>query len=202
MKPKRIRWLALLGALTMTVAACGGGTEETAATAPASTMSEMSDGSMAEGGMEDMEGMEDHEHEHGEGRVWTGSDVPTVDVSITGDAESGWTVTATIGDTFRFGSVDIVTHEDGVGHAHLVIDGHVHQMLYEPSATIDALEPGMHTIEILLAASDHSDYMLDGTIIGGMAMIEVAGTVVEADVMIMASSSKTEWSPLTPNGST
>jgi len=131
------------------------------------------------------ESMEDMEHEHdGSGTEWASSDVPAIQVAVEGDNESGWTVTAQIGDSFTFGSIDNVVHEDGVGHAHLVIDGQVAQMIYAPSVTIDNLEPGTHMIEVRLASSDHSDYLDGGELISGMIMIEVAGAVEPADVTI------------------
>lgn len=185
MKPTRMRELAALAGLALLLAACGGaveGTAETAATTPATTMA------MTETTMDDMDdmGSEEHEHEPGEGKEWSGSAVPKVDVAIEGDNTVGWTVTATIGDTFRFGTPDNVVHEDGVGHAHLVIDGVVAQMIYEPTVSIDRLEPGMHMIEVRLASSDHTDYVADGEVIAGMTMVEVAGEVSAADVTIVA----------------
>ncbi len=183
----RTRWLALLGVLTLALAACGtSATEETAETSAEMAMD--TEDTMA---MDmDMEGDghdEGMDHEHGESTEWVGSEVPTIEVLVEGNADAGWTVTANIGDTFQFGSVENMEHEDGVGHAHLIVDGQVIQMLYEPTAAIESLDPGKHMIEISLASGDHSDYTYDGEIISGMAMIEVEGEVVEADVMIMAS---------------
>ncbi len=184
MKPMRLRGLAIMTGLALLLAACGSAAEDTSQTAPSTSPTTMA---MTETSMDMESGEHDHEddHEHGEGKEWTGSAVPKVDVTVEGDNTIGWTVTADIGDTFQFGTPDNMVHEDGVGHAHLVIDGVVTQMIYEPSVTIDRLEPGVRMIEIRLASSDHSDYLVDGEFIAGMAMVDVPGEVTPADVMVM-----------------
>ena len=179
----QLRGLAAIGILTLALSACGTGvTEEPADTAP--TISIASTTSTVDPEMDTEDGV--HEHTEG-GTEWLGNAVPTIEVEIVGDAATGWTVTAVIGDSFTFGSPDDTTHQAGVGHAHLVIDGHVAQMIYEPTAAIETLEPGMHTIEVRLASSDHSDYLLDGEFIAGMTVLEVLGDIDPADVTVEAS---------------
>jgi heme/copper-type cytochrome/quinol oxidase subunit 2 len=46
------------------------------------------------------------------------------------------------------------------------------------------LEPGTHEIEITLAAVDHSDYVIDGTIVGAATEYVVEGAVAAADVTL------------------
>jgi hypothetical protein len=46
------------------------------------------------------------------------------------------------------------------------------------------LEPGTHEIEITLAAVDHSDYVIDGTIVGAATEYVVEGEISAADATI------------------
>ena len=72
----------------------------------------------------------------------------------------------------------------GEGHTHVWIDGRLLTMSYEPDVALGDLEPGMHHIEVTLAANDHSDYMIDGEIVGAGTMLEIAGEVEPADTVV------------------
>jgi hypothetical protein len=148
-------------------------------TAPAATADAAMDdmGTMDEH-MDDM----DHDHEHAaEGREWDSGDVPTISVTVTGDAESGWDVVADVpGFEFTVGA----EHVPGQGHGHLVVDGEVLSMIFAPEFHIDELAPGMHEIAVTLAANDHVDFVAGGELVGGSTMVEVAGTVEAADVTV------------------
>jgi len=191
-------WSARIGALLallMVISACGADadtgtqvvtTEVAATSAPMDDTAmdeDMADENMAmdDGDMEDMD--HDAEHEHGETREWVG-EVPTIDVAVTGDAASGWDVTAVISGDFTFTDADTLTHVDGQGHVHLIVDGRVLAMSYNHDMHIDELTPGDHVVEITLASNDHADYVVGDDVIGGTAELTVEGAVEDADVTV------------------
>ncbi len=57
-------------------------------------------------------------------------------------------------------------------------------MSYERAVPLPDLEPGTHEIEITLAAVDHSDYVIDGEIVGVSTTIDIEGEVEQADATI------------------
>jgi Bacterial Ig domain len=57
-------------------------------------------------------------------------------------------------------SVDIGEPDTGLHHVHLYYDGNTaegeYDLVYEPTVTVDRLDPGEHTIEAVIANADHS----------------------------------------------
>lgn len=181
----RLLLLAAAG-LLLIVAACGGDDDgaqsTTSATTAAST--DATEPMDHEDG-ESMDDMEHTDHEHGEGREWEGpGDAPVIDVSVTGNPEDGWDVAVDIAGEFTFTDVDTIEHVAGEGHTHLIVDGRVLGMVYEPTARIEELSPGAHTIEVTLASNDHSDYVVDGEVISGSTEVTVEGEAETPDVVV------------------
>jgi len=63
----------------------------------------------------------------------------------------------------------------GEGHGHLMVDGQLQTMIFEPQASIAELSPGTHDIAVMLSANDHSDYVIAEERVGASVTIEVAG---------------------------
>jgi hypothetical protein len=127
---------------------------------------------------------DDHEHEGYTATVeWDGGTPPTLGVAVTGNVNDGWDVVATI-DGFTFTDPSIVEHRPGFGHTHVLVDGRVISMVYEPTLHLPSLDPGIHEITVVLSRNDHLDYALDGELISTTVLLEVEGEVVAPDLVI------------------
>ena len=88
-------------------------------------------------------------------------DVPTIGISLTRDAVSGWNLkVATRNFVFapeRAGAA----HAAGEGHAHVHVDGAKIARLYGPWMHLPALSPGA-TVEVTLNANDHRPLAVHG----------------------------------------
>jgi hypothetical protein len=83
---------------------------------------------------------------------------PTVEMSLTKDAKSGWNAQLST-TNFKFTPENASSnHVDGQGHAHLFIDGKKITRIYGPDFYIAELEEGSHTIMVGLSTNDHQDY--------------------------------------------
>ncbi|HEY8527489.1 MAG TPA: hypothetical protein VIL48_21175 [Acidimicrobiales bacterium] len=92
----------------------------------------------------------------GSGTASGDGDAMTVSISDPADG-------ATVGRTFDVAldsSVPLGEPETGRHHVHLYYDGNTaegeYDIVYGTSATVDALDPGEHTIEAVIANPDHS----------------------------------------------
>lgn len=173
MRTKRAR--RLLGLLAITALVLGACSSDTVATTVPVTDTTMADG------MED-----DHDHDHGDAAdaiPWDGPQTPTVEVSVTGDPESGWDISADISG-LTFSDPTTEDHVPGQGHTHVFIDGQLLTMSYEPVVHVDELDPGPHQAMVVLSRNDHDDYSLNGELIMGRASFTVPGAVDPADATI------------------
>jgi hypothetical protein len=171
MIPRLIRRLAAVVATLLLISACGSDDP-----LESSSDAEMSDDEMSEG---------EHEHGHDEADaiVWDGAEVPELQIAVTGDADSGWDIEATVSG-FTFSELTAVDHVAGSGHSHVFLDGQLVTMSYEPTVHVDTLAPGPHQAMVKLSRNDHADYSLDGELIMATATFTVAGEVDEADVNV------------------
>jgi hypothetical protein len=129
---------------------------------------------------------DDHEHDHNDASdafPWDGPIVPSIEVSVTGDPESGWDISAAI-TGLSFSDPATTDHVPGQGHTHVFVDGQLITMSYEAVVHVDDLEPGPHQAMVTLSRNDHADYSLDGELIMGMASFTVPGEVTPADVSL------------------
>lgn len=101
----------------------------------------------------------DHVHSVKE---WEGETEPTVSLTVTPDAKSGWNVhIATTG--FRFAPERAsLEHRRGEGHAHLFVNGEKITRVYGEWYYLAALPEGENTISVDLNANDHSPYVILG----------------------------------------
>ena len=172
-------FVAALAVLALVFTACAedqpAAQQTTTTAALDTTMAPMDD-------MDDMEGEgHDHDHEDAAATEWVGA-MPQLTVRIE-DGEDG-KVAVLDATGFEFSEPTRTEFEAGVGHTHVYIDGRLLTMSYDPEVALGDLEPGMHHIEVTLAANDHSDYTMNGEIIGASAMVEIEGEVAPADVTI------------------
>jgi len=123
-----------------------------------------------------------HSHDGANDAIpWDGPTEPTVEVSVSGDPESGWDIVADItGLTFSDPTQE--EHVPGQGHTHVFVDGALVSMGYSERMHISELEPGPHQATVTLSRNDHLDYSLDGELIKGTADFIVPGEVAPADV--------------------
>lgn len=113
-----------------------------------------------------------------------GGDEPTI--SLTQPDDGG-----TVGDSFDVEvdtDVPIGEPDTGRHHVHLYYDGNTQEgeydVVYEPTFTVDGLEPGEHTVEAVVANADHSltDARDEVTVtVGDSSAGGGSGTTTESD---------------------
>lgn len=130
-------------------------------------------------GMDEMEGA-DHDHEEGAVTEWEGAP-PQLEI-VVGDGLITLEATG-----FEFVDPSETEPVAGRGHTHVYVDGRLLSMAYERSVPLPDLGPGMHEIEITLAAADHTDYVIDGEIVGVTTTLEIEGEVAAVDLTIEVS---------------
>lgn len=131
---------------------------------------------------DDMDHEDDMGHEHDEdGREWEGP-LPILELRIDEGPDGPTAVLDASGFSFIDPSTD--EHFPGLGHTHVFVDGRLLEMSYDAAVQLGDLEPGMHHVEVTLASGDHADYLVDGEVLGASAMIEIAGEVQAADLLI------------------
>jgi hypothetical protein len=93
--------------------------------------------------------------------VTAGADVPSLDVSLTPDAEGGWNAELQV-EHFRFAPEHAgERHVMGEGHVHLTIDGVKTARWYSAWGHIPELPRGEHEVRVILNTNDHQHYALD-----------------------------------------
>lgn len=165
--------LLIVGSLISSIILAGCAADDPAAETTIATMDDMA-GTEDMTGMDGMEGM-DHDHEDGAVTEWEGAAPQLADVVRDG-------MITLEADGFEFADPSDIEAHPGVGHTHVYVDGRLLTMAYEQSVPLPELDPGPHEIEITLASVDHSDYVLNGEILGASTTLEIE--VAEADATI------------------
>lgn len=148
---------AAVAAAALALAACGGPSRGEAPP-PATTAMEM-----------------DHESGHAgmemhEAREWDGLGPASVAIEVTAGEDEGWLVTVDVPDfAFTLGA----EHVPGEGHGHLMVDGELVTMFFEPTVALGDLESGVYDVMVTLSANDHLAYEVNGAPLGAMATVEV-----------------------------
>lgn len=178
--------LVVAAALASLVAACGDTTTTTAAPGTPATVATTT--TTVPGTTATAEG-DDHTHDGDEMAMeWDAAfAAPEITVEVSGDAASGWIVSAGGLEQFEFSSLDRIEHVPGEGHTHVYIDGSLYTMAYAADVLVPELAPGEHDVKIVLSRNDHLDYALDGEEITGTTVFMVEGTVDVADVIAVVS---------------
>ncbi len=102
-----------------------------------------------------------------------GSNPPRLGLEVSPGAEGSWTVTVRT-ENFTFDqSTENPVHVPGHGHAHLYLDGLKLRRMYSGTASIGALPPGRHTIEVTLNTNTHSPFMNGGEPVVAHKVVEV-----------------------------
>lgn len=166
----------IVGALVL--AACGSDSDSAATTETTSMTDEHMHDDAATTETTEADG---HSHDGvADAMPWDGPEAPSISVSVTGDAASGWDIAADI-QGLTFSSPTIDEHTPGEGHTHVFLDGELLMMSYHATVHVTDLEPGPHTAMVTLSRNDHMDYSLDDELLMGMAMFTVPGEATPAD---------------------
>ncbi|MEM6998137.1 MAG: hypothetical protein AAF413_04470 [Patescibacteria group bacterium] len=93
------------------------------------------------------------------------ADAPSVSISVTEDAKSGWNVQLAT-DRFEF-TPESVNSENvvGEGHAHLYVDGKKVARLYGSTFHYPENFDGTREFRVTLNANDHGEYAVDGQVV-------------------------------------
>lgn len=134
-------------------------------------------------GMDMEDDAHDHDHDEVDAIAWDGEVAPVIEVTVSGGAETGWDIAATVSG-FSFSDATAIDHVAGWGHTHVFLDGELVSMSYEPVVHVDDLDPGPHQATVTLSRNDHTDYSLDGELIASTTTFVVAGAVDPADTVI------------------
>ena len=188
MRSRTAAWL--LAVLAVIAAACGDGTTDSVASVDQqaeTTSTEAMDDTLDDDAMDDADHRDDDaEHEHGD-TVAAASDID-VSIDVTPDGATGGFVVAitTTGFTFDESAVD-GDHVDGIGHAHIYVDGVKVSRIFTDSYQLEPLEPGEHQIRVELNSNDHRVYTSGGLAIQDIAIVVVEGATTTSDVTIEVS---------------
>ena len=127
------------------------------------------------GGAEDHHNDATSAHDHGYDMVDISyqSLIPEVSIAAYKDAESGYNirmVTTNFQIVPEHASTVFVENE---GHAHLYLNGEKIARVYGEWYHIPNLEPGTHTLRVVLNSHDHKDLMVNGQVIAATTTITV-----------------------------
>lgn len=116
-----------------------------------------------------------HDHVHSDEtetarmRDWSGSPVPTVELSLDDSLEH--TMLVVVADGFTFTTADVTEPVDGEGHGHLYVDGELLTMFYAPEFKLPRdVADGIHELTVTLSTNDHLEYAHNGEPIGESIM--------------------------------
>ena len=98
---------------------------------------------------------------------------PGVELGVTPDPLSGWTVETTVTDFSFTPEAAGAESRFGEGHAHLYVNGEKVARVYGKVYHLPELEPGVNRIRLTLNGNDHSTYMNDGEEIAAEITLEV-----------------------------
>ena len=99
--------------------------------------------------------------------------VPGVELGVTPDPLSGWTVETTVTDFSFTPEAAGAESRFGEGHAHLYVNGEKVARVYGKVYHLPELEPGVNRIRLTLNGNDHSPYTNDGEEIAAEITFEV-----------------------------
>ena len=116
-----------------------------------------------------MEGMSSPVAERGE-EIPEGDPVPTVMLTMEGEAHGVWTFTVATDATLTMATGP---YQPMRGHLHVYVDGEEKQMIADKRFTLRDLGPGTHTIRVALAATNHRNLLHNGAPIAASAQVVV-----------------------------
>lgn len=119
-----------------------------------------------------------HNHDHGGGfaeprEITEGN--PHFDFTVNKDSHGDYQVQLEL-DGFVIsdaGQRPSLPDDQYAGHAHLFVDRKMDRMVYEKQFPLPRLEPGKHTITIMLSDPAHRPYVLDGQLIRKTVVFEI-----------------------------
>jgi hypothetical protein len=114
-------------------------------------------------------------HSHGEATsVEFVGVVPTLEVEVVDDPESGWNAFVSF-DGFVLSPENASgDHVDGEGHLHIYANGQKLGRLYGPATHIGALPEGDVEISVVAYTNDHDPYVIDGQPVSAATTVTVA----------------------------
>lgn len=115
-----------------------------------------------------------HEHvDHGVIEVKPET-APSVGITVTEDAKSGWNVRIHTSQ-FQFSPEKVgMSHVEGEGHAHLYVDDVKVARLYGPWYHLE-LSPGDHSVRVTLNANSHEELQINGSTIQAATLVHEHG---------------------------
>jgi len=112
-------------------------------------------------------------HSHDTYQHPAGSAAPTLSMTVTKDAKSGYNIHLdTTNWTWAPEKVNTAAAPNQ-GHAHLYVDGVKVARMYGPWYNLDGLTPGQHDIRVTLNANTHAEYAVDGKVLEATASVVV-----------------------------
>ncbi|MDG1839951.1 MAG: hypothetical protein P8J64_04330 [Dehalococcoidia bacterium] len=107
------------------------------------------------------DGEASHHHESSMSSGTFESSNHDMSVKIRVDEVSPGTVDINV-EVTEFKFISDTEHRDGIGHAHLYIDGESWGMLYKSETTITELSAGSRVFKVILNTADHRNYAHHG----------------------------------------
>ncbi|MDA7966477.1 hypothetical protein [Ruegeria sp.] len=99
--------------------------------------------------------------------------VPEISMVVSPNADDGWDVTLQTAHFTFAPEVPDPIHVPGEGHGHLYLNGLKLQRMYSDTASIGALPPGRHHVEVTLNTNTHQEYRSETGPVVARAIIEV-----------------------------
>jgi len=105
-------------------------------------------------------------------RVGEGEPAPRLALAVVPEGD-GWRVQVDAEEFFFTETIEGLGHVPGYGHGHLYLNGVKLQRMYAPDATIGALPPGQHLVEVTLNTNDHRAYVVGEVPVTATALLRV-----------------------------
>ena len=96
-------------------------------------------------------------------KLVSSASVPGIEIELIEGLHGGWNLHLMTQNFVFSPENEGKAHVDGVGHAHLYINGEKVARLYGPWYHIKDLPKGKHKIKVALTSNNHSEYAVDGT---------------------------------------
>ena len=98
--------------------------------------------------------------------------IPTIEATLHKDPISGFNLQL-VTSNFRFSpELAGLKHKNGMGHAHLYIDGHKTARIYNNWHHIKVIPNGAKELTVTLNSNDHKPFVLNNTVISSIIKLD------------------------------
>ena len=120
------------------------------------------------------------EHDHSELLVVSDETAPTIRFTMNPDLSGGWYVAIETAN-FAF-APELADHDhvDGLGHAHIYVDGDKISRVYAPAFYLGPLHEGVRVVDVTLNSNDHRVYAAESGAIATARFVVLAPPMGEA----------------------